>query len=326
MAIERELTAPIDLCAPAGRLNPAAKGWSRRADIRANLGRWGRRKRWEYWAVQSPDAVLAVTISDLDYAGLSAVWFLDSAHTERGATALTPLARLPMPETAGGGPVTVSTKALSISLRPDSGGVHLRARTADLDADIRIERPAGHESMGVVVPWSATRFQYTVKENTLPARGTVSYSGQTHTFGDDSWATWDFGRGKWPYRITWNWGSASGLVGGRVVGLQFGGKWTDGTGATENSITLDGLVHKISAPVSWAYDPSDWTAPWRLRNSDVDVTFTPTYVRTDTTNLGVLANETHQCFGWWSGTVRVAGETVAIDGLRGWAEEVRNRW
>src|SRR6185436_4983704 len=34
---ERELTAPIDLCDPQGRLSPAAVGWSRVPLVRANL-------------------------------------------------------------------------------------------------------------------------------------------------------------------------------------------------------------------------------------------------------------------------------------------------
>jgi len=42
---EPELTAPVDLCDGA-RLNPAARGWSRRPLHRANLSaRWGRNKR-----------------------------------------------------------------------------------------------------------------------------------------------------------------------------------------------------------------------------------------------------------------------------------------
>ena len=117
----------------------------------------------------------------------------------------------------------------------------------------------------MVVPWSARRFQYTVKETCLAACGTVTADGVRHEFGEDSWATWDFGRGKWPYRIDWNWGSGAGRQpDGRLIGLQFGGKWTDGTPMTENAIFLDGRCFKISQPVRWHYRQDDWLAPWHL--------------------------------------------------------------
>ena len=45
------------------------------------------------------------------------------------------------------------------------------------------------------------------------------------------------------------------------------------------------------------------------------------------TDLKVLKMEVHQCFGTWSGTVVTDdGETVAFDGILGFAEEARNRW
>ena len=325
---EAEITTPVDLCLPDGRINPKAVGWSRMPLHRANLRGWGRKKRWEYWAVQSPDMVLAVTVSDLDYAGLHAVWFLDPLGVEHASAALTPPKPLALPDIAGGGPVSVKAGKLEVKLEPNLDGIRLRARTPDLTADITITRPEGHESMAVVVPWSDTRFQYTVKENTLPARGTVTTAAASYAFGDDSWATWDFGRGKWPYQITWNWGSGSGAVGDHVIGLQVGGAWTDGTGSTENALMIDGVTHKISEELTWDYRTDDWMAPWRITSASgaVDLEFQPTYVRSDRTELAVIGNDTHQCFGTWSGSVAVDTGTWNIDGVRGWAEEVRNRW
>lgn len=68
LAIEPELTYPVDLCQIDGHLNRTAVGWSRRPLHRANLKGRGRNKRWEYWCVQTPELVFAVTVSDLDYA------------------------------------------------------------------------------------------------------------------------------------------------------------------------------------------------------------------------------------------------------------------
>jgi len=325
-----EITRPVDLCDSSGRLNPAAVGWSRAPLHRANLTGRGRTKRWEYWAVASPRQVLGVTVSDLDYASLHAVYFLAPDGSETVVSKLVPLTTTPLPDRSGAAPVRVRVKGLSIDLMPVEGGMELAVASPRLSAQVRIDRPEGHEALGVVVPWSPTRFQYTVKENTLPATGHVTVDGRGYPFGSDSWATLDHGRGRWPYRVTWNWGSGSGTVDGRTIGVQVGGKWTDGTGSTENALCVDGRIHYIGDELEWTYDRADWLRPWQVctpHSERVDLTFTPLHVRTDRINLGVLFNDTHQAFGVWTGTMRDdAGDDVRVDGVRGWAEEVVNRW
>ena len=73
--LERELTEPVDLCTAGGsRLNPAARGWSRRPLHRANLmGRLGENTRWDYWAVLAGDLVVSALYSDVDRFGLADV-------------------------------------------------------------------------------------------------------------------------------------------------------------------------------------------------------------------------------------------------------------
>ena len=319
----------MDLCDPLGGLNPDAVGWRRHPFIRANLPGRGRNKRWEYWAVASPSLVIAVTVSDLDYASLHSVFVHDADGTQVAITDLSLLRRTDLPDACGEEPIEVRTKRLSIDITPSDTGTEIRLRSDRVHADLVIERPEGHEALAVVVPWTRRLFQYTVKENTLPASGTVVIDGSSRELAD-AWATLDHGRGRWPHRITWNWGSGSGVVDGRVVGVQVGGKWTNGTGATENALCVDGRLHYVPDELDWQYDLADETGPWTIRtphDDRVDLTFHPEFVRTDHTSLGILANDTHQAFGAWSGTIRDdAGEPVRVDGVRGWAEEVVNRW
>ena len=325
-----EITAPIDLCRADGGLNRGAVGFTRRPLHRANLRGRGRLKRWEYWGVMSPEAVFAITVSDLDYAALHAVYVLEPDGRETVRTALVPFARVPFPDHAHGGAVRVRARGLAIDLDDDADGAWLSVAAPGVSADLRVSRPTAHDGLGVVVPWDDRRFQYTYKENTLPANGTVRVDGRVVEFGEGSWATLDHGRGRWPYRITWNWGAGSGEVGGAVVGVQVGGSWTEGTGSTENAVCVDGRVSHIPEDLRWEYDRSDWTAPWRVTapvTGRVDLTLTPFHVRTDRTNLGVLKNDTHQAFGTWAGVmVDDDGREVRCDGVRGWAEEVVNRW
>ncbi|MGQ5229203.1 DUF2804 family protein [Streptomyces sp. yara] len=40
-----------------------------------------------------------------------------------------------------------------------------------------------------------------------------------------------------------------------------------------------------------------------------------------------MSNDTHQCFGGFTGRARADdGSWVDVDGLTGWAQEARNRW
>ncbi len=328
--LEREITEPVDLTWPNGRLNSAAVGWTRTPLHRTDgIGRgrvgWGRNKRWEYWAVTSETHVVAVVVADIGYAAVPSLFVLDRRTGEQIAVAASsPLGRgTTLPGTLDEGPARARTKGLLIDIDPTASGSRVRARAERVDLDVIAHLPPGHERLGVVVPWSERLFQYTVKDPARPAAGRLVVDGSTHATAEGtSWATLDHGRGRWPYAICWNWGSGSGIVGGRTIGLQVGGRWTDGTGATENAVIVDGRLTKISDELQWEYSPQDWMAPWRIHGGPVGLTFHPEHVRRSVTQLGILASRTHQCFGTWTGRV---GE-VAVDGIFGWVEDVHQRW
>jgi hypothetical protein len=226
-----------------------------------------------------------------------------------------PLARGVRLPSEYGAVASVSSGGLRIEL----SDALLRATAPGVEVDLAVA--PGGEVLGVVVPWSSRRFQYTVKDVSRPVSGTVTVDGTSYDV--EGWGVLDHGRGKWPYAITWNWAAGSGA--GR--GLTLGGRWTDGTGITENGLFVDGRLHKIHADLAWEYDTSDWQRPWRIHGAGVDATFTPFHEKVSRTHLGVVANETHQCFGHWSGWASTDdGERVDLDGLVGWAEEARNRW
>ena len=330
MDAEREITDPVDLCRPDGRLNPDAVGWSRHPVHATELRGWGRSKRWEYWGLVTPAYVLGITVSSLDYAGVHSVYLLDRATgIENNADAVVPLGRgARLAPRCGVGGSRVSTKALSIALDETPEGTRIRVRTPVVDLDVVALLPAGHESLAVVVPWNDKQFQYTVKDLGRPLRGRLRVAGASYDVDPaESFGVLDHGRGRWPYAITWNWGAGHGTVEGRTVGLQVGGKWTDGTGSTENALFVDGVAHKISEDLAWDYDTGDGTAPWHVHGGRVDAVLTPFHERVSRTDLGVVASEVHQCFGTWSGWATTTdGERVSVDGLVGWAEEARNRW
>lgn len=330
----REITAPVSLTLPGGGLDPRAVGWTRTPlhrtqGVGRSLRRFGRAKRWEYWCVISPEIVVSMTVASLDYAGLAQVWLLDRASGEQvDAVAVSPLgAGTRLPGTLGGGPATAHHRRLAITVEETVGGARLRARSRRVDADLVVPLPPGHERLGVVVPWSDRTFQYTVKDVARPVSGTVRVDGREHVVGEDAWATLDHGRGYWPRDVSWNWGFGAGVVDGHVVGLQVGGRWTDGTGSTENAVVVDGRLHKLREELTWSWTPGSATAPWRVVGESAGLVFTPWAERVDRTDLGLVSSRTQQCFGTWTGWVATeAGARQRVDGLVGSAEDVTQHW
>src|SRR5664279_3207187 len=216
-----ELAREVSLTGADGRLNPAAVGWARRpifdtsGIVKGPHRTWGRAKRWEYWNVISPTHILALTVSSIDYAAVHEVWIFEraSGSTWTRAVTLLPARDVDLPANLNAGPARARAKDLEIDLDPlPDGGTRLRATIPEASFDVAVTRPADYDCVAVVVPWSKTRFQYTVKDVALSASGVVTTAGAEHEVPAGSWEVLDHGRGRWPYDVTWNWGAGSGQV------------------------------------------------------------------------------------------------------------------
>ena len=355
---ELELTAPVDLCTPDGKqLNPAARGWSRQVLHTANLrGRWGRTKRWDYWAILAGDWAIGLVYADVDYLGIAEVWWCHLPTGETGGRAANvPGARgISLPDRPGSTPLRYQSSKIELALTDDADGTTVAAWWKEEDKsrsslNARIELPEGHESLNVVIPWSARQFQYTSKHQARPAHGTLEVGGHVVHFGssaasvavdseveheqhlvDDAWGVLDVGRGRWPYETRWNWGGGAGRSAeDAVVGIQIGGRWTEGTGFTENGVIVDGILTKIGEELAWEYDWDEPLHGWHVCHPDgsLDLRLTPIYDKHTEVKAVVMGTEVHQVFGTWSGHITTdAGDVHHLDGISGFAEESRSRW
>jgi len=343
---EREITEPTTLCRPDGRtLNPDARGWSRVPLLDCNItGTWGRKKRWDYWGVLTPTHALSVTYADVDYIGITDVWWAELATGRTGGrNRVAPgAAGIHLPDRPGTEPLRSVARNQVIDLTDDDRGTRLSAAWTEPDGtpaslDVLVELPEGHESLNVVIPWSDTLFQFTSKHQARPASGElvigderIEIGHRPDGVGDEAWGVLDVGRGRWPYRTRWNWGGGAGTATtGEVVGIQIGAKWTEGTGFTENGIIVDGRLHKLGHELEWTYDWDRPLLPWRVQDPTgrANLTLTPVHDKHTKVEAAVLGTEVHQVFGTWSGTVVTDdGHELTVDGVLGFAEESRSRW
>ena len=338
---ERELTAPVDLCTADGvHLHPDARGWSRRPLHRANLtGEHGRNKRWDYWAILAGDLVVSAVYADVDVIGLADVWWADLPSGDTGGAGVVVAADgVSLPERPGTAPLLLTHDDLDVAFVDDDSGTRLTVRWHERDGragelDVLVALPAGHESLNVVIPWDETTFNFTSKHQARPATGWLAVGEQRREIGGaagDAWGVLDVGRGRWPSTIRWNWGGGAGRAGDHVVGLQFGAKWTEGSGFTENGFLVDGRLTKIGRELEWDYDWDEPMRPWRITDPDgqLEVVLHPRHDKHSKAGGETgYGSETHQVFGTFTGTVRTDdGVTITFDGLQGFAEEARQRW
>jgi len=336
----REITNAAAMCDQFGKLSGDGVGWARHPIISCNVkGSLFRKKKWNYWCVTSPRLLFSATISHLDYAAVIFIYALDLTTKQfQEKTVVVPFGiGCSMPEEVYAS-VRYESKQLAIAFEELGSSTSIKVHCPGFGgmrqpftASILVERPDQHESLNVVIPWSKERFQFTSKMEALPASGTIHWNEETYTLSsEDSYGCLDFGRGKWPYSSVWNWGAASGKADGKIIGLNFGGQWTDGTGQNENGFVVDGKLNKVHEDMIWRYNKLNYMEPWYLETKDSDrikLRFDPVFERIASTNAIIIKSKVHQMIGTYNGYVTADnGEKIVLSDMLGWAEDHSAKW
>ena len=325
-------------------------GWSRQPMLDSNLEnavfypkllrplQRFRVKRWDYYAVFTPERFFSATIADLGYAGNVFVYTIDfnSGRVDEDSLVI-PLGKgIQLPRNSTEGEAHYTGKQEKIVFHTENQLRHVSvswpAFRGDIGiwAEIDLIAPPGYESMNIVLPIEEKRFYYNRKINCLPADGWVRFGTEelllkpTNSIGSLDW-----GRGVWAYSSFWVWASSSGfLPDGRTVGLNLGGGFGDTNAATENCLILNNRIHKFGH-VKIDYNQDDFMQPWVFTDEEdrLKLTFYPYLDRTARTDLMIVTSEVHQMFGHYEGEVLADdGEKIIIKELTGFAEEHHARW
>lgn len=344
--MQNEILEPGPLLDEKGRL--AQVGWSRTPLLDCNLENTSfykirffqrlRIKRWDYYAVFTPNRFFSATIADLGYAGNIFVYTLDFNTGELHEEGLViPFGKgIQLERNPEAGEASFANDKASLYFKAEAGERRIKVNWdgfghgMGIQADITLHTLPRHESMNIVIPIGAKRFYDNTKINSMPARGLIQYGDVREELRVDTCiGSLDWGRGVWEYKSYWNWASASGfLPNGQTIGLNLGRGFGDLSKATENAVIVNGRVHKLG-DVRFDYKTGDYMQPWCFRDDEgrLDLAFTPFKDRTARTNLGIIFSEVHQMFGRYNGrAILDDGSPLEIHNLAGFAEEHHARW
>lgn len=296
-------------------------------------------KEWDFYQVSNDDFCLQLTIGHVSYAGEVSVRIFEYATGRRHDFAkmlVLPFNRLNMPRSAEYGDLTYETEGLMMKFEVFEGGRRLVCRTSggkyeELDIEISLDQP-DRTSIVMATPFDENErfFYYNHKINCMPASGYAKIAGETYTFTPDSaFGLLDWGRGVWPFRHEWFWGSGSGYVGGKRFGFNIGYGFGNTSAATENILFYDGTAHKLSQVYFDLPGGGGYMAPKQFTSDDgrFEMTFTPIYDRYTETKLLWVDNHCHQLFGKFNGkAVLDDGTVLEIKDLVAFTEHAVNRW
>jgi hypothetical protein len=304
---------------------------------------WHRIKEWDYYYILNESYGITLTMSDLGYAGLMAVVWLDferGSYTQEETIALLPKGKTNFPSTSEVGDVEYNDKKLKLGyyVEPEKRVIKVefpefvnKLGEKGLSGEIVLHQDPDIDSMVIATSWKENRkkFYYNQKINCMPAEGVIRIGETEYKFApENSFGGLDWGRGNWTYRNRWYWGSASGLLKGELFGWNIGYGFSDRSPASENMIFYKGKAHKLNQ-VTFHMDVDDYMKPWRFTSNDgrFEMDFEPILDRYGKFNLLLIKSEQHQVFGRFFGTVILDdGTELKVDRFLGFAEVVYNRW
>lgn len=344
--IEHEVTRLVPLLGRDGRI--IEEGWARRPMWAWSrpLAKGGRLavKEWDYYALLNPAKNYAVclTMSDLGYAALFAVCFVDlarGASAQTDVTELLTLHRTGLPASSTADSHTAWTdrrKRMTMTFIRRAGKRHIIFNAPSLVlpdgsegllGDFTVLQPPSMESMNIATSWAENRRRFYLNEKVVgmkASEGFIRRGGvKDEIASDGALAVLDWGRGSWTRKNTWWW--ASGASGN--IGINLGYGFTDRSPASENAFFVDGKLHKLGEVGFTTSD--DLSKPWIMKDKEgrLDLVFTPAAPRRSKTDLKVIVSVQDQYFGRYDGQmVTESGRRIQVDGMMGFAERVYNKW
>jgi len=343
MGQQLEITTPSNLLKKDGSL--VQRGWTRKPILnynKENIGKgWLRIKEWDHYSILNKEFGFQLTIGDIGYlTQMSYIW-LDFSKKERNGQSLMkfftkskilPLSSL---EDSYIEFPTDKFKAI-IEKKGDKRTISVDDPTfleKGISGSITLEDNPNMDNTVVVTGYGPKKpklFYYNHKINFMPAKGIIKLGGEDYNFEpESSFGLMDWGRGIWPYKTHWLWGSACGLIDGKPVAFNIGYGFGDLSTHTENIIFYDGVAHKLDEVTFHHENDRDPTQPWKFTSNDnrFYMTLDPIIPHREKINFGLIYLNSSLLHGLYTGEIVLDnGEKIQIKEMLGHAEDIYWRW
>jgi len=342
--MQHEITQAMPLLDSNGCL--LEPGWARHPFWQYDRGQikapWYRIKEWDYYYILSAEnnCGISITMSDLGYAGLFAICWLDfksGKSFQEEALVLLPKGNLGLDQDSISSCVNLNHKDLSIDYKvvgqerkiifcaPNMKAGGKQA----LQGELLLSSSVNDDSLNIATGWlkNPKSFYYNRKINCMLAKGRVQIADDEYIFTHENCtAGLDWGRGNWTYKNRWFWASANTPINGKPFGLNLGYGFSDRSMASENVIFYDGKAHKIDN-VEFDFNEKNYLQSWQATSSDnrLCFSFTPILDRNSSMNLLLIRSVQHQVFGYFDGyAILDDGSKLEFKKMLGFAEDVFN--
>lgn len=295
-------------------------------------------KEWDYYFFGNDKAGVALTIADNSYMGLIGATFFDYANNKRydykRITAF-PMGKMNLPTDSMVGDIEYKDKKITFSIKLEEGKRIIYVKVPKFKKGKSFEFSAtityrNKDTMVIVTPYKndPLAFYYNQKINNLVANGFFKFGDKEYLLKDEQ-GVLDWGRGVWTRDNTWYWSSLSTVLeDGSDFGFNLGYGFGDTSAASENMAFYKGKAYKLN-DVDFGLPKDNFIDHWHFtsEDGDIDMVFTPLYDNYNKINLLFLRQNSHQVFGYFTGTIRLEeGKEVNITKAFGFAEKVRNVW
>lgn len=347
MRNQNEITEQSNLFNKDGSL--VQRGWARKPILKYNkedIGKgWMRVKEWDHYSVLNKEFGFQLTIGDIGYLTQMSYVLIDFTEKSREGKGImkffTKSKLLPLS--------SLEDSVIEFPTEKFNATIEKKGKKRILNIDdstfldkgikgtIHLEDNPNWDNTVVVTGYKEDpkRFYYNHKINIMPAEGTITVGDKSYNFEpENSFGLMDWGRGIWPYKTHWLWGSACGMVDGVPVafniGYGFGAVGSEkGATHTENIIFYNGKANKIDEVTFHHENDRDPSQPWKFTSNDgrFNMTLIPIVPHREKLNFGLIYLNSSLLHGYYSGEIVLDnGEKVIIKDLLGHAEDIYWRW
>jgi hypothetical protein len=339
MEKQNEITEPSNLFQKDGSL--MQRGWARKPILIYNREDIGakkyRIKEWDHYSILNKEYGLQITIADIGYLRLMGfVWIDFINHIRFGKDIIQLFKHIELPRSSlEESDIIFPSKKLSARI---STCKRKRAITIDypkfynkgLKGEIILYDDPKFDNTVVATGYDNHKmFYYNHKINYMPAEGIMQLGDKSYNFHPEtSFGLLDWGRGVWPYRTHWLWGSACGKVDDVPVAFNIGYGFGDLSTHTENIVFYDGKAHKIDE-VKFHHENRDPKKPWQVSSNDnrINMVLKPLIPHKAKLNFGIIMSNSSLLHGLYSGDIVLDnGEKIHIDEMLGHAEDIYWKW